>query len=43
MKRKVYISLFLFLATLLAGLPTYGQVGSSIITLTTAKNIGETI
>ena len=35
------IYLFLFLATLLAGLPAYGQVGSGIITMTTAKNVGE--
>ena len=43
MTKQIRIYLFLFLATLLAGLPAYGQVGSGIITMTTAKNIGEQI
>ena len=37
MTKQVRIYLFLFLATLLVGLPAYGQVGSGIITMTTAK------
>ena len=43
MTKQIRIYLFLFLATLLAGLPAYGQVGSGIITMTTAKNVGEQI
>ena len=43
MTKQVRIYLFLFLATLLAGLPAYGQVGSGIITMTTAKKVGEQI
>ncbi len=47
MKRKVYISLFLFLGMLSVAVQVLGQksgsVGEGIITLTTAKNIGETI
>ena len=43
MTKQIRIYLFPFLATLLAGLPAYGQVGSGIITMTTAKNIGEQI
>ena len=43
MTKQIRIYLFLFLATLLAGLPAYGQVGSGIITLTTAKSVGEKI
>ena len=43
MTKQVRIYLFLFLATLLAGLPAYGQEASSIITLTTTKRAGEHI
>ena len=43
MTKQIRIHLFLFLATLLAGLPAYGQVGSGIITMTTAKSVGEQI
>ena len=43
MIKPVHIYLFLFLATLLAGLPAFGQVDSGIITMTTAKGIGEHI
>ena len=47
MKRKVYISLFLFLGMLSVAVQVLGQksgsVGEGIITLTSAKNIGETI
>ena len=43
MTKQIRIYLFLFLATLLAGLPAYGQVGSGIITMTTAKNVGDQI
>ena len=41
MTKQIRIYLFLFLATLLAGLPAYGRVGSGIITMTTAKKVGE--
>ena len=43
MTKQIRIYLFLFLATLLAGLPAYGQVGSGIITMTTARSVGEEI
>ena len=43
MTKQIRIYLFLFLATLLAGLPAYGQEASSIITLTTTKRAGEHI
>lgn len=43
MTKQIRIYLFLFLATLLAGLPAYGKVGSGIITMTTAKEVGEEI
>ena len=47
MKRKVYISLFLFLGMLSAAVQVLGQksgsVGEGIITMTIAKNVGEQI
>lgn len=43
MTKQIRIYLFLFLATLLAGLPAYGKVGSGTITMTTAKKVGEAV
>ena len=43
MTKQIRIYLFLFLATLLAGLPAYGKVGNGIITMTTSRKVGESI